>query len=110
CCFKMRLQHQCVLLIVTMDINQGISGRNGPATVLFIAQQRTEAGGIVEAIRTEPIDTAIPRDQRSAVKVAQKCVVFDVFGHLGFLLIEKTSSMNSHRSRPRTRISSSAPV
>ncbi|MCY1520353.1 hypothetical protein D9M68_551280 [compost metagenome] len=54
---------------------------DAPASMALVAEQRREAGGRIEVRQAEPIDRAVPRDQRGGEHIPDESVVFQGFGH-----------------------------
>ncbi|GJE46333.1 hypothetical protein AEGHOMDF_5536 [Methylobacterium soli] len=56
-------------------------GRETPEAVLWRAEQRGEAGGGVEVRKAQPVDAALPADQRGRVAIADERVILDPGRH-----------------------------
>ena len=72
-----RLQHQRVAAVAAPG--RGAAGRRGqpPVAVVLGAEQRGEAGRRVEVREAQPVDRAVPADQRRRLQVAEQRVVLD---------------------------------
>ena len=70
--------------------------------VVVRAEQGGEAGTGVEAREAEPVDRALPADQRRGLQVADERVVLDALGHYRFSI----SSANGGRRRATALLNS----
>jgi RNA polymerase sigma-70 factor (ECF subfamily) len=71
------LQHQRVVAVAALDALHLAGGREQPAAVRRIAEQRGEAGGRVEPRQAQPVDRSVLADQRRRLRVADDGVVLD---------------------------------
>ena len=69
--------HERVLAVTALDRLDLAVRREQPAAVLIVAEQRGEAGARVEAREAEPVDRAVPPDERRGLQVADQAVVLD---------------------------------
>ncbi len=76
-----RLQHQGVGVIGAGHLLGGLDGRDQPAAVAGLTQQRGEAGGGVDAGRAPPVDGSAAVDEGHRAGVADDPVVLDQRGH-----------------------------
>ena len=63
--------------IAARDADIARFGANAPRAVPLVAQQRGEDRAGIEARQAEPIDRAVARDERRAVRVADDAVILD---------------------------------
>ncbi|GAA3497042.1 hypothetical protein GCM10019016_041430 [Streptomyces prasinosporus] len=57
-------------------------GTQPPEAVFLGSQQPGEDGVRVEARQAQPVDRAVPADQRCGLHVSDECVIFDAPGHV----------------------------
>ena len=74
---KVELVHERVLSVPALDPLDLAARREQPAAVLLVPEQRGEAGARVEAREAEPVDRAVPPDERRGLQVADQAVVLD---------------------------------
>ena len=74
---ELRLQHQRLVPVTAADRHDRPTRRDLPATVVLVAEDRGEAGSGVEPGQAEPVDRAVPADQRRGVLVTDDGVVLD---------------------------------
>ena len=74
---EVELVHERVLSVPALDSLDLAVGREQPAAVLLVPQQRGEAGARVEAREAEPVDRAVSPDERRGLQVADQAVVLD---------------------------------
>ena len=83
-------------------------GREQPASVVGLAEQRGEAGARVEPREAAPVDRPRPADERRRLQVAEQRVVLDPrhaapsYGHTGDFSSRSSSCCNGEGS-PRSR-------
>src|SRR3546814_5491228 len=71
------LQHQRVALIAPPHGAGLVRGRYQPAAVVERAEQCREAGARIEMRHAQPVDRAVPADERAGEGVADQGVVLD---------------------------------
>ena len=74
---EVELVHERVLSVAALDALDLAVGREQPAAVALVPEQRGEAGARVEAREAEPVDRAVPPDECRGLQVADQAVVLD---------------------------------
>ena len=71
------VQDEAVALVRARGGCLGVGGAEPPSAVAFIAKQRAEERGGIEAGQTQPVDTALARNECRGAAVTEHCVVLD---------------------------------
>ena len=77
------LEHERAVAVAALRARHLGGGREQPAAVGLVAEQRGEAGGRVEPREAQPVDRAVAAHQRRGLRVADQGVVLDPQRHDG---------------------------
>src|SRR6185436_8871245 len=105
---KARLQDQAVTAIASGDPGL-VAGRDDPAPLLVITDERREAGVRIEPRPAQPIDRAVTPHERRRFAVADQRIVFNAQRHSGLLQKIEDELMSLMSSGWRSSVSTKRP-
>ncbi len=74
---ELGLQHQRAGQVPAPDLADPAGRGDLPVTIPLVAEQRGETGFGIEPGQAQPVNRAVPADQRGRVQVTDECIVFD---------------------------------
>src|SRR5262249_6416485 len=78
-----RLQNQRVVVVSTTSTRPRVGGRNPPAHMFGVAEERCEHGAAVKARQAQPIYRAVPTDEGGRCAIANQSIILYIQRKIG---------------------------